>query len=224
MMQHSKMRYRFYREHKYVSYMFSELEKLVAKSDFRDKNQVHIINNQLNNIEELLTGHASWEESSIHELLRKKQSLVHAFIEVDHNEHAEQFKKLKEMLIFIADATYEQEQIHKGYIFYLTYRLFIANNLKHIHDEETIIMPELQKLYSDDELRAIEFGTYAKMTPQQMVHMMEVLFPHMNPSDREFFLTDIHDAEPEKFLVAWKGIAPHIQASEREMLIKKLKT
>jgi hypothetical protein len=33
--------------------------------------------------------------------------------------------------------------------------------------------------------------------------MMEVLFPHMNPADREVFLLDIKTCDPEKFAEAW---------------------
>jgi hypothetical protein len=215
------MRYRFYREHKYVSYAVSELERLIAKTDFRNKAQVDIIKNELANIEALMTGHAEWEESSIHELLRKKQSSVHTSIEIEHKEHAAQFKELQTMIASISDCQNETEQFNKGYAFYIAYRHYAANNLKHLHEEETIIMPELQKLYSDEELRAVEFKTYAQMTPEQMIQMMEVLFPHMNPNDREFFLTDIHDAEPDKFMKAWEGIKDKIESCERELLIKK---
>lgn len=221
MTQHSKMRYRFYREHKYVSYAVSELEKLIAKTDFRDRIQVDIIKNELANIEALMAGHAAWEESSVHELLRKKQSSVHTPIEIEHKEHAAQFNELQEMISSISNCRDENEQLNKGYAFYIAYRYYAANNLKHLHEEETIIMPELQKLYSDEELRAVEFKTYAQMTPEEMIHMMEVLFPHMNPSDREFFLTDIHDAEPTKFMKAWEGIKDKIGDGERELLIKK---
>jgi len=223
MTQHSKMRYRFYREHKYVSYAASELERLIAKTDFRDRTQVDTIKNELANIEALMAGHAAWEESSIHELLRKKQSSVHKHIEAEHKEHTEQFKKLQEMILDISGCSNQHEQLNKGYSFYIAYRSYAGNNLKHLHEEEVIIMPELQKLYSDEELRAIEFKTYAQMTPEQMVHMMEILFPHMNPNDREFFLTDIHDAEPAKFMKAWEGIADKIESGERELLIKKFR-
>lgn len=221
MPQHSKMRYRFYREHKYVSYAVSELEKLIAKADFRDKTQIDIIKNELANIEALMTGHAEWEESSIHELLKKKQSSVHTSIEIEHQEHAAQFKALQKMISDISNCKNENEQLNKGYAFYIAYRHYAADNLKHLHEEETVIMPELQKLYSDEELRAVEFKTYAQMTPEEMIHMMEVLFPHMNPHDREFFLTDIHDAEPAKFIKAWEGIKDKISDRERELLSKK---
>ena len=200
------MKYRFYREHKYVSYAVSELERLIAKTDFRDAVQIDSVESELKNIEDLMTGHAEWEESSIHELLRKKNSAIHQLIENDHKDHAEQFRKMRAMLVSISNCTEEQDQLDQGYQFYLAYRQFAGNNLKHLHDEETILMAELQKFYSDEELRAVEFKTYAKMTPDEMIGMMRVLFPHMNPSDQEFFKKEMHDAEPEKFAIAWKDM------------------
>jgi len=37
------------------------------------------------------------------------------------------------------------------------------------------------------------------MTPEQMMDMLRVLFPHMNASDKEAFLEDIKISQPEKF-------------------------
>ncbi len=223
MKQHSKMRYRFYREHKYISYAVSELEKLIAKTDFTNQTQINLIKNELANIEDLMTGHAEWEESTIHELLKKKNSPLHTQIEKDHQEHVIQFKALQEMLIHISDSRDENEKLSKGYTFYITYRNYAASNLKHLNEEETLLMPELQRLYSDEELRAIEFKTYEQMSLEDMIHMMEILFPHMNPNDREHFLTDIRDAKPEKFMQAWEGIKDKIEDSERALLITKFK-
>jgi hypothetical protein len=38
------------------------------------------------------------------------------------------------------------------------------------------------------------------MTSDEMKEMLQVLFPHMNPSDKYAFLTDIKLAQPKKFL------------------------
>ena len=61
------------------------------------------------------------------------------------------------------------------------------------------------------------------MTPEQMIHMMEVLFPHMNITDKEAFLTDIQESQPEKFPIAWRGILPRLTQEEAESLIGRLK-
>lgn len=40
------------------------------------------------------------------------------------------------------------------------------------------------------------------MTSIQLIEMVSVLFPHMNPDDKEAFLTDIKESVPEKFAEA----------------------
>jgi hypothetical protein len=75
----------------------------------------------------------------------------------------------------------------------------VGENLLHLHEEETKILPELQRLYTDEELRCVEEATYKMMTPEQLIEMLKVLFPHMNASDKEAFLEDIKFSQPEKF-------------------------
>ena len=95
-----------------------------------------------------------------------------------------------------------------GYDFYLSFREFEAKNLEHINEEERIIMPELQRLYTDEELRqGIDFKIYQSMTAEQMFHMLKVLFPQYNVDDKLAFLKDILDAsQSEKFAVVWRQV------------------
>jgi hypothetical protein len=75
----------------------------------------------------------------------------------------------------------------------------VGENLLHLHEEETKILPELQRLYTDEELRCVEDATYKIMTCEQMIDMLRILFPHMNALDKESFLEDIKLSQPEKF-------------------------
>lgn len=86
------------------------------------------------------------------------------------------------------------------------YRKFVGDNLLHLHQEETLILPELHRLYTDEELKKVEAKTYAIMTVEELVEMMEHLFPHFNPQDRYAFLQDIKDCQPDKFALAWQEI------------------
>ena len=72
-------------------------------------------------------------------------------------------------------------------------------NLKHFYEEETILMAELHKFYTDEELKNIDRQTYQQMTPEHMIAMLKTLSPHMDASDKEFFLAIIKETEPEKF-------------------------
>lgn len=71
--------------------------------------------------------------------------------------------------------------------------------LLHLHEEETRILPELQRLYSDEELRRVEDATYRQMTAEDLLSMLQELFPHMNAVDKEAFLKDIQLSQPEKY-------------------------
>lgn len=205
------MRVKLYREHKYVSFALSELERLIAKTDFTDDAALDHIQNEWQRIREMLEGHAYHEEHNFHTLLEKKGSTIH---HEAHDDHEHQEKTLKNLQHLLDTLKTSSDRIEAGYQFYLVYRKFVGDNLLHLHEEETKLLPELQKLCSDEELRAIEHPTYNIMTVEEMVEMMQVLFPQMNFSDKCAFLTDIKLAEPQKFLRLWDKASCFLTAEE----------
>ncbi len=206
----SKMiRWRFYREHKFVLSMTTSLEQLIAKSDFTNDAQVAEVSKNLEDLIALMQGHAQYEDSAIHALLRAKDSEIHKKTEEEHGLQDQIFAKLREKLVQISASADQEERLILGYDFYLSYREFEVANLQHINQEERLIMPELQRLYSDDELSAVERqGAYAEMTAEEMVEMTQVLFPHMSPDDHAQFLEDIKVSRPEHFDLVWKNVGP----------------
>lgn len=216
------MRYQFYREHKYVSAALNDLERLIAKTDFLNPQETALVNDTFHTLEEMLKGHAQYENDRLHVLLKNKHSKVHAHAESDHAHQDEQLDEIQEMINSLQRASSDEEKIALGYRLYLTFRKFVADNLAHLHEEETRILPELQRLYTDEELKQVEAQTYRIMTVEQMVQMMQVLFPHMNPCDRAAFLSDIQESQPEKFIVAWQMISPRLDKQEQANLVKQL--
>lgn len=216
------MRYQFYREHKYVSSALNTLERLIAKTDFRNPQEVKTVSQEFQSLTEMLKGHAQYENERLHALLKKRHSKIHEHTEEDHVHQDEQLLQIQEIINSISNTVTDDEKVSIGYTLYLTYRKFVADNLIHLHEEETMILPELQRLYTDEELKRVEAPTYEEMTPQDMIEMMQVLFPHMNPSDRLAFLLDIQTIQPEKLISAWNGIAPTLTKEGQSSLSKQL--
>lgn len=216
------MRYKFYREHKYVSFALNNVERLIAKTDFRDRQEVDTVTKEFDSVINMLKGHAHYEDTCLHSLLKNKNSKIYAHIETDHKHLDETLAHLQELLKKVVTCHQEDEQVEAGYQFYLWFRKFVGDNLVHLHEEETVILPELQRLYTDEELKQVEAKTYAIMTTEQIIHMLEVLFPHMNPSDRYAFLADIKEAQPEKFDAAWKAIKNTLPPREQKEVVQKL--
>jgi hemerythrin-like domain-containing protein len=198
------MAYRFYREHKYVSAALNDLERLIAKTDFCKRSQVEKVYEQFKALSEMLEGHADYENTKLHALLKKKQSRIFEEIEKEHSHQEDELKALHNMLHKIPSSP---DPLDAGYKFYLEYRKFVGENLIHLHHEETVILPELQRLYTDAELREVEAATYGLMSAEEILEMVSTLFPHMNPSDREAFLNDIELADYQKFRVVEKELS-----------------
>ncbi len=209
------MRYKFYREHKYVSFALNDLERRIAKLNFRSLNDIEKIKNDFLLLLEMLKAHAQYENNSIHELLKKKQSLLYEHIEAEHKKYDEDLDTLSLMIVAIMNEQNEDNRVEQGYIFYLEYRKFVGENLLHLHEEETVLLPALQRLYSDEELRSPAASVYRVMTPAQIISMVEGLFPHMNPDDREAFLVNIKKSQPEKFTETWTAIKSSFDVDER---------
>ncbi len=216
------MRYQLYREHKYVSSALNDLERLIAKTDFRNPQEIILVEQTFQSLTDMLNGHAQYENDRLHTLLKNRHSKIHEHAEEDHAHQDEQLLKIQGIINSISNAPTDEEKVSIGYTLYLTYRKFVADNLIHLHEEETMLLPELQRLYTDEELKQVEAPTYKKMTPEEMIGMMKVLFPHMNPSDRLAFLSDIKEIQPEKFNAAWHGIAPTLSQDEQTSLSKQL--
>ncbi len=206
------MRVKLYREHKYVSFALNELERLIAKTDFTSDAALKQVQDEWQPVKEMLKGHAHHEEQNFHPLLEKKGSSVHREAHNDHDHQEDALEHLQHLLDTIKKSSDREET---GYQFYLAFRKFVGDNLLHLHEEETKILPELQRLYTDEELRAIEHPTYDIMTTEQMVEMVQVLFPHMNFSDKFAFLTDIRLAQPKKFAELWKKANQFLSTEER---------
>ena len=195
-------RYRFYREHKFVIAFVNDTSRMIATSNFTEANELKKIKKRIENLIMLLSGHAEHEENCYHTLLKDKNSTVYLDIESDHKIHADYFETWRNCLDEIESAESSSEKNAKGYQFYLAFRKFEQDNLRHLNDEETIIMPELQRLYSDESLKEIEHTVYKKkeMTPAAFINMLSTLFPYMNWDDKLTFLHDLHLASPEKFM------------------------
>jgi hypothetical protein len=92
------MRVKLCREHKYVSFALSELERLIAKTDFTDNAAIVHIQSEWQRIKEMLEGHAYHEEHNFHALLEKKGSTIHHEAHNDHEHQEETLENLQCLL------------------------------------------------------------------------------------------------------------------------------
>lgn len=212
------MRYRFYREHKFVSAALNDLERLIARADFCSTKDLTEVQRAFSATTQMLKQHADYENARIHQLLRSKNSGLYQALEHEHAKQEKDILALAMLLDAIEREPAGEERIEKGYVLYLAYRKFVAENLLHLHEEETVLLPELQRLYSDQELAAVSNIAYEQMMPKHMVEMVKGLFPYMNKYDRRAFLSNMQVQQPQKFAEAWPAISPLLKNEEQSEL------
>lgn len=215
------MRYRFYRVHKYVCFELAEFDRAAARADFSDPTSCLALKEKLINLTHLLKHHGEYEDAHIHDLLRQKNSSLQLALEKEHQEHEQVFNELIHQLENVMTVRDYSEKILMGNEFYLSYRLFYSEMLRHLYDEEKNLLPELQALYSDDQLAKLQAKTYQKMTPEQMLGMLNVLFPHANPEDMRFFANEMKTAEPDRFKIVWEGLSDNYKQQIRSVVAEQ---
>lgn len=216
------MRYRFYREHKYVTYRLYHFERNCAQADFTVDEDLLSLKLQLESVRDLMLGHAQHEDEAIHVLLEAKGSVLAEKMRHEHQQHEDTFVRLFMCLEEILKIDDKETRLNLGNQFYLLYRLFISQNLQHLHEEETLLLPELQRLYNDNELREIDNQTYRLMSKADMVDMLATLFPHLNADDRRFFLEEIQIAVPEKYQAVLPEIRELLTPEEKALYFSQL--
>ena len=84
---------------------------------------------------------------------------------------------------------------------------FVAENLEHMHVEETQHNAALWATYNDFELLAIHDELVASIPPQEMMQIARWLLPAMNAPERAAMLADMRAKAPPAAWEAMLGVA-----------------
>jgi len=185
---------------------------LIQKANIDTNTDLKDINDKLNYIKKVLHFHGKHEDNNIHSLLDERSSLDLSDIQAQHDGHDQKFDQL---IFVMQDITNEAKLDSKLLLLdklYLGYRTLFAELIMHLNFEEEVILPELQQLYSDKELRDIEAPIYEEMTAEQLLDMLKILFPSFNAEDKQSFLQDIKTLQPEKFSKIWCELEQYVDS------------
>jgi len=193
----SENRYDLYKEvHKGIRKELFDLAMLVGSMDFQNPISLETLKETFNRTYNLLETHAHSEDTYVEPLINKvnvdiakKTSSKHKNLEDDINELRQ---KLSGM-----DA-HKKDSVVQGHAFYLQLTIFIAEYIKHIADEEKIIMPILWNNYNDEELINTSSKIRMGIPEPIMKNFMTCMIPAMNHSERVAMFTGMKMSAPEE--------------------------
>jgi hypothetical protein len=146
--------------------------------------------------------HLHKENAFIHPAMEARQPGSAALTLEDHEHHEAAFARLHGL----ANAVEHGAQGERGRAAMRLYHelaLFVADNLQHMHMEETHNNRVLWDAYNDEELLAVEHAIVASIPPEQKSLFMRWMVPSASPEERLQLLRGVRQGAPAE---AFEGL------------------
>jgi hypothetical protein len=162
----------------------------------------------LSQCEELLTlceGHVQHENDFMHPAIEARQPAGSKRIAHEHEEHLQSIAELRDEVATLRGAAAPALALR----LYRHLALFVADNFRHMHIEETAHNAVLWAHYSDAELMQLHGRLMASIDPREHLLVGRWMLPALTPAERHAVVGGMKaEAPPEAFL----GLMAHIRA------------
>ncbi|TAL13817.1 MAG: hypothetical protein EPO01_20430 [Aquabacterium sp.] len=143
----------------------------------------------------VLRGHLRHENDFLHAAVEARAPGSSARTAADHKEHEEAIAALASDVAILRTALPATRQRLADRL-YRHVALFVAENLEHMHVEETALTQQLWASYSDAELHAIHDALVASLAPAEHEWTLRWMLPSINASERAGMLMGMRAGMP----------------------------
>ena len=198
--------------HKALRSFMSETLVRVGRADVTDPDDLHAALEQLETLLTLCLNHIEHENEFVHTAIEARQPGAAARTGGDHVEHRDSIDALRAEAAGLRSAA-ARLQPALALRLYHHLALFVAENLQHMHIEETANNAALWAAYSDVELIEIHDRLVASIAPPEFMLVARWMVPAVNPMERAMLLGSVKaQTPPEAFLGLLAGVRPYIDA------------
>lgn len=148
----------------------------------------------------LAASHVGHEDEHIHAALAAR-GVATDTVDHQHDDHREAFDQL-EALARAVETAWPLHRRATGRKLYLAFAAYLAEDLAHMHEEETVTARALWNRFTDDELSAIELKIVSSLTPEKNMAFMRIMIPAMNPLERALMLGAMQKGAPPEIFDA----------------------
>jgi iron-sulfur cluster repair protein YtfE (RIC family) len=192
--------------HKAIRASLAELMVRLGRTDFASDQATAEALEALRGQIRFSAAHLRHEDQHIHPALLARAPEAVDKLHHDHEAHEACFDALERMIAEVAAAPAPQRPA-AGRRLYLAFTNFVAHDLEHMAQEEQIVCPLLQSLFTDAELQAMEAAIVGSMPPEEAMGAVAMMIPAMNPVERAAFLGFVRETAPPEAFGAMVAIA-----------------
>ena len=208
--------------HKALRALMADTLLAVGRMDVDDALETAQVTQRVLELLEFCASHLKHENDFVHPAIEARAPGASDAIAHEHGEHLRDLAHLADTVAVLRESPAE----HRAAMATVLYRelaLFIAENFRHMHVEETAHNAVLWARYTDAELGAIHDALVASIPPEEMMYTARWLVPFMNPAERAGLLSGIRDKAPAPaFQAILDTVRPHLSEREWEKLARAL--
>jgi iron-sulfur cluster repair protein YtfE (RIC family) len=208
--------------HKGLRHALSTLLVRMGQASFAEAGPVVALLEDLGAVLALAVRHVEHEEEHIHPALEARSPGASASLAYEHDEHDRDVAELRALAAALRGAPPAARPAF-GRTLYLAYSQFVSDTLAHMTEEERVIMPLLESLYSTEELQAIHERIVTNIRPGEMLSFLKIMLPAVSREERAAMLAGPKASMPDEAFEAILATArPTLSADDWEDLTARL--
>ena len=196
--------------HKGLRELMSDVLSAVGRLDAYDPAEVAATVERVRVLLDACRFHLHKENQFVHPAMEARRPGSASPVAAEHVHHEEAIERLAADILAVERSTGEARAA-AALTLYRRLALFVAENLEHMHVEETENNAVLWAAYTDEELREIEQMLLASVPPQWLAVFLRWMVPAMSPAERGGLMTGIQSGAPaEVFRGILAMVRPHL--------------
>lgn len=184
----------YYAVHKGIRLANARMMIALGQADATDEEALMAVLAGLEAHLALSHAHLTHENAKIHAVVEARLPGGAAHQGEDHDHHLAAFEELRRMAEDVAKAGEDRSARLRR--LYQRFALFVADDLTHMHEEETELMPLIAASFSDTEIDGIEHSIVTSIPPEKIVTFMKVMLGAASRPERSGMVTGMREAMP----------------------------
>ncbi|MBU4530219.1 MAG: hemerythrin domain-containing protein [Hoeflea sp.] len=185
----------YYAVHKGLRLASARMLIALGQLDPFDRGAVSAALDRLSDFIVMGVSHLTHENREIHALLDQQLPGVADHAADDHEHHVEAFDELRQLASDLASAEGNDRPVRLRKL-YQRFALFIADDFKHMHEEETEIQPRIEAHFSGAEITAIRERIVGGIAPEKMVLFTRAMLAAASRPERIAMVTGMQAGIP----------------------------
>lgn len=200
--------------HKAMRAVMADTLLALGRLDADDEEELADVSQRVLQLLGMCESHLAHENAFVHKAIEARAPGASDAIAHEHAEHRQAIAALASQVAGVQSAPAHQRHA-AALALYRALSLFVAENLQHMHVEETAHNAVLWARYTDAELVAIHDELVASIPPEEMMGFARWLVPSMNPLERFHLLADMRSKAPAPaFEAVLAVVRPHLAPRE----------